>query len=89
LSVVQGELIGDLAKMTADAGTALIGISSMDPQYVSGTSEYRLRPHLEEDFGAVEYLSAVKLGEEYSIGGQMGLFKCSKPKRKSEAALPA
>lgn len=79
------EFIGDLAMMTSDAGTALIGISSMDPQYVSGASVYRLRPHLEEYFGEVEYLSAIKLGKEYSIGGQMGIFKCSRPKRKNQA----
>lgn len=79
------EFIRDLARMTSDDGTTLIGISSMDPQFVSGTSEYRLRPHLSENFDKVEYLSARKLGEEFSIGGQMGVFKCSEPKRKNEA----
>lgn len=78
------QMIGQLSNLTADEGIALIGINSMDPQFVSGTSEYRLRPLLEKHFGKVEYFSPKKVYEDdqhFSIGGQMGVFKCSLPKR--------
>lgn len=77
------QVIGHLSQLTTDDGTTLLGVSSMDPQFVSGTSQYRLRPLLEQCFGKVEYLSPKKLGQEFSIGGQMGVFKCSLPKRDS------
>lgn len=80
------QMLAELRDMTADDGSLLLGVSSMDPQFVSGTSEYRLRPHLEQNFEKVEYFSPKKLGEEFSIGGQMGVFKCSGPRRQAAAA---
>lgn len=74
------KMIDEMAKLTADGGIALIGISSMDPAFVSG-SRYNLRPLLAKAFGHVEYLSARRLGQKFSIGGQMGVFKCSDPRR--------
>jgi cell wall-associated NlpC family hydrolase len=79
-------MLAELRDMTTDDGSLLLGVSSMDPQFVSGTSQYRLRPHLEKNFEKVEYFSPKKLGEEFSIGGQMGVFICSGLKRQAAAS---
>lgn len=79
------EFIGDLSKMTSDGGTTLIGISSMDPRYLSLRSEFQLWPYLKENYQEVECLWPEDLGEEFSIGGQMALLKCTGPKRDKAA----
>ncbi|KAH8727446.1 hypothetical protein GQ44DRAFT_770461 [Phaeosphaeriaceae sp. PMI808] len=75
------DIVSQVCKLTTSR--ALFLISSVDPGLISHTSEVYLLPKLESKFSEVEYLSADTLGEDYSVGGHLGLFKCSGPKNKS------
>lgn len=72
-----------LSGLTAKDGKCLVGVSSINPEYVSGQSGINLRQFLEKYFNKVEYISAKNFTAEYSdyfsVGGQMGVFSCAEP----------